>query len=146
MKKVINGSLYNTDTANCIGSWSNNLPYNDFGWCEESLYRTKSGKYFLHGEGGAMSIYCVHSGNSTSGGEMIKPLSLPEASQWAEECLSGEEYIAEFHAVGEDGTDLYDMHIQLPREAKERLDEMKERSGKAYVQIITELILKGRGV
>ena len=64
MKKVIDGALYNTDTAQMMGDWDNGLYANDFGFCRERLYRTKSGKYFLHGEGGANSRYGEWHGNS----------------------------------------------------------------------------------
>lgn len=138
MKKVINGSLYNTDTANCVGSWSNNLPYNDFGWCEESLYRTKSGKYFLHGEGGAMSIYCVHSGNSTCGGERIKPLTYVEAKQWAEENLPTDEYLSEFGTPEE--TETTEMHIYLSAAQKAKLDRIRTSTGKPLNSIVCDII------
>ena len=57
MKKVIDGALYNTDTARCIGAWDNGYFRNDFNFCKEMLYKTKSGKSFLYGEGGPMSKY-----------------------------------------------------------------------------------------
>lgn len=84
MKKVINGKLYNTETAKCIGQWSNGLFTNDFNYCSEDLYITKSGAYFLHGDGGAMSIYSVSRGNNRGGSEEIIPLTPQDAREWAE--------------------------------------------------------------
>ena len=56
MKKVINGALYDTSTAKLLGEDSYSNP-GDFQHWVETLYRTKSGKYFLHGKGGAMTKY-----------------------------------------------------------------------------------------
>ena len=55
MKKVINSTLYNTETARKLGNWDNGR-YGSFGYCKETLYRTKSGKYFIHGEGQTVVI------------------------------------------------------------------------------------------
>jgi len=57
MKKIIKGSLYNTDTAKflgCIEPAGQNT--NDLNFFRETLYRTKSGKYFLHGEGHGVNM------------------------------------------------------------------------------------------
>ena len=51
MKKVINGKIYNTETATLIHQWDNGRR-GDFSSCEEDLYRTKKGAFFIHGEGG----------------------------------------------------------------------------------------------
>src|SRR3990172_2422569 len=69
MKKVIDGKIYNTETAELLHEWDNGMYGNDFGRCEEALYRTKKGAYFIAGEGGAMSRYARSCGsNSTCGG------------------------------------------------------------------------------
>ena len=47
MKKVINGLLYNTETAKEIGYHSENFP-GDFKYVCETLYKKKTGEYFLH--------------------------------------------------------------------------------------------------
>lgn len=101
-KKIINGKLYNTETATLVGEWWNNYPTNDFNYCEENLYRKHTGGYFLCGEGGPLSQYSESYGNNSWGyGEEITPLSEQEAMQWAEERLSADEYIALFGEVEE---------------------------------------------
>ena len=96
MKKVIDGALYDTSTAKLLGEDSYSNP-GDFQHWVETLYRTKSGKYFLHGKGGAMTTYAVCvSQNEWSGGEKIIPLDLDSAQKWAEEHLDGDEYIRAF--------------------------------------------------
>lgn len=59
MKKIINNKLYNTDTANSLIYWYNDLPSNDGYYYAEELYIKKTGEYFLYGEGGALSPYAA---------------------------------------------------------------------------------------
>jgi hypothetical protein len=37
MKKVVDGKLYDSETAEKIHSWSNGLDSGDFSWCRETL-------------------------------------------------------------------------------------------------------------
>ena len=96
MKKIINGKMYNTETAKCVGSDQYLYP-GELYYCCETLYRKRNGEYFLHGEGGPASKYNVEVGeNSWSGGEKIIPMDIHEAKEWAEEYIDAEEYVAEF--------------------------------------------------
>ena len=102
MKKIIDGKLYNTETATHIVDWDNGLYCNDFGWCEESLYVTKKGAYFIHGEGGAMSCWSTPCGsNGTCGGGGIRVLTKAEALQWCEDRDVDGDTIAEHFEVQE---------------------------------------------
>jgi hypothetical protein len=103
MKKVIDGLMYNTETAHCVGSWDNGRYGNDFYACEETLYKTKKGNYFIYGIGGAASRYARSCGqNTTCGSSDIIPLSSGEAQRWAEEHLSGDGVEKEFAATIEE--------------------------------------------
>ena len=52
MKKIINGKLYDTSTAHLVGEWDNQL-YGNPDYAAESLYRKRTGEFFLrHGGGG----------------------------------------------------------------------------------------------
>ena len=85
MKKTINGLTYNTDTAAEIAANSNGHYRNDFAYCEETLYKTKKGNFFLFGTGGAMSKYSEAMGNnSRCGGSGITPLTKEQALEWCE--------------------------------------------------------------
>lgn len=93
MKKVINGSRYDTDTAKRIGVWESDQDYVGLSHVEEALYRTKAGKYFLHGIGNAASAYAVRKADGWSApGEKILPLSEPAAHQWAEQHLDADSF------------------------------------------------------
>lgn len=85
MKKIIDGRVYNTETAECIATWSNHYYRNDFHHCEESLYRTKKGAWFVAGEGGPLSKYARPcGGNGSCGGDGLEPISAKEAQEWLE--------------------------------------------------------------
>ena len=103
MRKIINNKVYDTDTATWIGLSDNGHEYNDSAYSGETLYRKRTGEYFLHGEGGPMTSYAVRTGsNNWRGSERITPIPYAAARQWAEEHLSADAYEAEFGAVTED--------------------------------------------
>ncbi len=85
MKKIIDGKRYDTETATEVANWRNGYNTADFNYCEESLYVTTNGKFFLVGEGGAFSKYATHHGNSSGAGSDLVPLRKCEAREWLEE-------------------------------------------------------------
>lgn len=96
MKKIINGKLYNTETATCVGFGQYSEP-KDYEYWREELYRKKNGEYFLYGEGGPYSRYSRTVGLAEwSSGKTIRLMDVSEAKKWAEMYLDGEAYIAEF--------------------------------------------------
>ena len=124
MKKVINGKTYDTTTATRLGWWSVGEFVTDLNYSAETLYRKKTGEYFLHGEGGAMSRYATAQGPSSwGGGERIMPMSPEEARAWAEEHLTGEEYEEVFGTVEEEPATAV-VSISLPTELRAKLDTM----------------------
>lgn len=134
MKKVISGALYDTETAKLLGEDSYSTP-RDFAHWRETLYRTKSGKYFLHGEGGAMTKYAVSVGqNEWSGGEKIIPLDLDSAQKWAEEHLDGDECIKAFGEPEERTT------VMILAATKAKLSDIKAKTGKSFGDIIAEAV------
>lgn len=103
MKKIINGKMYNTETAKELGSWANSGGWRDFSHMEETLYQKRTGEFFLYGEGGPMTKYAVSSGQNTwSGGSKIIPLTWDSAKEWAEKHLDADEYEAIFGEISED--------------------------------------------
>lgn len=137
MKKVIQGVLCDTSTAKHLGSASY-LGVRDFAHWSEELYRTKSGKYFLYGEGGPASRYAVTIGqNEWSGGEKIQLLSRETAMKWAEEYLDGDEYIAAF---GDPEETEKAMSVVLPLKTRERLEVLKAETGMTFSEIIARAV------
>lgn len=107
MKKVINGRLYDTNTAIEIGSWENGANYMDVNYVIETLYKTHNGEYFLYAFGyafgGPNNIYANRCGfNGKCSGSMIALLTEDEARKFAEEKLTADEYLSEFKLQNED--------------------------------------------
>lgn len=104
MKKIINGKMYNTETAKCVGAWHNGHYTTDIYYVSEDLYQKNNGEFFLYGEGGPMSRYSKRSGENWGGGEDIIPLSYKEAQEWAEKRLDADDYEKIFGEIPEDDT------------------------------------------
>lgn len=138
MKKVINGKVYDTDTAREVGCFDSGAGDRLFGW-SETLYVKRTGEYFLFGEGGPGSKYSVRTGvNNTTGSAKIFPLSYNDARKWAEDNLGGDEYIAEFGAIGEDDTNVK-LTLYLPASTIERAKRKVAQDGttlSAYVEAL----------
>ncbi len=93
MRAIIDGFRYDTDKAELVGEYDNLHKgvdsFTDFGYWEAGLYRTpKTGRYFLAGEGGAMTRFARPAGNnSMGGGSRIIPMREDEAFDWAQSYL-----------------------------------------------------------
>lgn len=82
-KKVIDGRIYNTETADLVAAWEPMADTRNFNYICESLYRTKRGNWFLHGEGGAASRYSEGTRDGMRGwGSDISALTSDEAMEW----------------------------------------------------------------
>lgn len=146
MKKVIRGRLYDTATAEFIGDVSGGAEFpSDFNYWSESLYRKKTGEYFLYCYGGALSQYAEHCGSNSGSGERIKPMSLEEAQAWGEKNMDGDAYINEFGEPEEDYTKK-PITLNLPQIAIDKLKAYAVKNEKSASAVVAELIenyLKG---
>jgi hypothetical protein len=84
MKKIIDGKMYNTETAILVAEYNNGFGCGDFHYVCEELYITKKGAFFLYCEGGALSKYSDTNGNSSWGICKIIALNEDEAYEWLE--------------------------------------------------------------
>lgn len=102
MRKIINGKMYNTETAEEI-DWRENMTNpGDYGYYKETLYRKKTGEFFLRGKGNAASMYAeVQADRMRSPGEKIVPLAIKEAMVWVENYSDADTYIDLFGEVEE---------------------------------------------
>ena len=105
MKKIINGKKYDTDTAREMAYWDNGAGVHDFNLVEKTLYRKKTGEFFLYIYGGPDTEYAKEdpAGYSWTGGERIEPLSFEAGMKFAEENMDVDEYEKEFGEVSEGG-------------------------------------------
>ena len=139
MKKIINNKLYDTTTAQLVGSWDNNMG-GTFDYAAESLYRKRTGEFFLHGEGGARSRYATHCGNDSWGsGEAIIPLTWEAARQWAEEHLDADEYQAAFGQIAEDDSRTV-VTLSLATSSLEKAKRAASQKGMSLSAYIESLI------
>ncbi len=96
MKQIINGRMYNTDTATHVASYSNGCGKGDFHNIDEGIYIKKTGEWFLDGSGGAMTKYAEQDGDGWCGGRKIIPFTEDEAKEWLSKHNRVDEYIKYF--------------------------------------------------
>lgn len=138
MRKVIKGKLYDTATATKVAEYENMADVRNFHWFCTTLYRKRTGEYFLHGEGGAMSPYGRSCGqNEWCGGESIRPLTYDDAREWAETYLNADEYEAEFGIPDEDAE--HDLHVIVSEAAWQSISRAATRDGATIRAIIERL-------
>lgn len=138
MKKIIRGKKYDTDTAKKVADITNGYPVNDFHYFSEELYLKKSGEFFLHGEGGALSKYSGRDGDMMCYGEKIVPLSLEEAAAWCEKHTDVEVYEGLFGEIAEDDSRTT-LTISL---SVSDLEIMRRRAREAGVRIGEYIVAK----
>lgn len=137
MRKVIKGKLYDTEKAAMVAEWRDGYP-SDFRYTCETLYRKRTGEYFLHGEGGPLSPYAESCGqNQWQGGETIRPLFYDEARDWLERHGTAEEYEAEFGIPDEDAE--HDLHIIVSEIAWQAISRAAASEGVAVRAVIERL-------
>lgn len=128
MKKVISGARYDTDTAKCLGGAFANCPRSDFNYWECDLYRSKTGKHFLH----RRSFGFRHSDGATGWGEEILPITEDAARAWAEQNLTADKYEAAFGVPTEEAR----FTVVLPEPLLAKLDARKEAQHASRSEIV----------
>lgn len=139
MKKIINGKLYDTETARELGvdSYANS---GDFNHWAERLYQKRTGEFFLYGEGGPMTKYAVSVGqNSWSGGEKIIPLNVDAARKWVEEHLDADDYEAIFGLPDEDAEPVA-VHLILPAQLVAAARQRVAEEGSTLVSVVEKAL------
>lgn len=136
MKKIINGKLYDTETAKEIAERSHGEGPRDFHYYSETLYKKRTGEYFLYGYGGPMSRYARTVGqNQWSGGERIEPLSYDSAREWAEKNMDADDYMAEFGPVSEEGERIT-LSVSLDSATADRIRREAQEKGVSVSALI----------
>lgn len=82
MRKIINGRIYDTETARKLFEADNDEMYSSpFHVCE-TLYRTRTGYYFLHGVCGYLSAFSRTAAFAKVHSENIKIITETDAIEW----------------------------------------------------------------
>lgn len=138
MNKVINGKRYDTDKAEEVGRWDNGLAWGDLDYYGETLYKKRTGEFFLHREGGARSVLAKADGTGLVGGEDVLPLPYGEAQNWAERRLDADEYADLFGEPEDEGTAA--LNFIVSSAAKAKLERESSKRGCTQSQVIEELL------
>lgn len=134
MYKVIGGKRYDTETAQEMGKQG--YDYGNAHDVEETLYRKKTGEYFIYGCGGALSRYAEPAdGGGTIWGESIQPISEQYAREWVEEYLDGEDYDRIF-GEPEETEELRRASISMPPELYDKLAARAETDGATVSAVV----------
>lgn len=139
MKKIINGKVYDTETAERVAWWDNDYRPGDFAYVEEELYRKKTGEFFLYGSGGPHTQYAEWHGNSGGSGERIIPLTYEEATKWAEEKLDGDDYEKIFGEVSEDDSKVK-VTFNISGTAADKLRRSADKAGLSLSEYLDKVI------
>lgn len=96
MKKVVNGKLYDTKSAELFCEYSFSNP-GDFKHVYEALYKSPNGQFFIEYSGGASSEYGVCCGqNEWSGSSGIRLVSNDDAKEFIEEHGTADDFLMAF--------------------------------------------------
>ena len=107
MKQIINGKVYDTETAEQIASHGSMVDQGDFYALAETLYKDPSGEYFLHCQGGAATQYAKQTNEGTTYGEEMQVLTKEEALDWCEErSINADSIIEEFADILENADSI----------------------------------------
>jgi hypothetical protein len=141
--------VYNTETAKPLGSFYHGTVSDNF-YYHETLYKKKTGEYFLYGEGQAGSKYARPAYGDTEaweGGEDIIPLTFDQAKKWFEKAndddsdeATSEVYDREFGQI-KDGGKMVKTSVALHEVAYQKLQRIARQQGIPRQQVIENLIM-----
>lgn len=139
MKQVVNGKTYDTEKAGLIGVFESKT--GTYSWTIETLYRKRTGEFFLHGKGSALSKYTKNKGNNEwTDGEDIIPLTFEVAKKWTRENLHEDIYNTSFgHSNEEDKKKTISMSIRASAHQKAKIEA--SRQGISVSEYVENLII-----
>ena len=138
MNKIINGKRYDTEKAQKIYYSDNGHMTTDFEYCAETLYRKKTGEFFLYCEGGPNSRYGEWHGNTGGWGEQLKPLSFAQADTWAQENMTADEYSKVFEISEDESTEL--VGVRMEKSVADKLRRMAAMEAITLGEVIKRLL------
>lgn len=124
MKRIINGKVLNTDTAKMIATIIIDKEKDII----ESLYRTKSGTYFIY------SVFPKSNIGKLDMSEEIVLISYAQADEWAKKHLTESEY-NDWFGTGSD--ESVTITVNITKEIYNVLKKEKELTGETYGDIIS---------
>lgn len=130
MKKIINGKVYDTNTAKEICCKEPIEYQNDLYYSCKTLYRKKTGEFFFN-------IFSNQSGNK------IEPISFNDAKSFVEEYGTAEQYEALFGEPDESG-EAVTLGLQVSAAAAAKLKQEAARLGIPQGKLLERCILEAK--
>ena len=132
MAKIIKGKRYNTGSAIAVGYWYSKFPNDCY---TETLYRKKTGEYFLHRTGNNLGYTAD---GASCHGELIIPLSNEVARQWAKEKISADGYEMEFGDKPSDS--ISHLSFRVSHTEAEKLKQYALKHNKSQLTVVRDYI------
>lgn len=136
MEKRIGGKRFNTETARKVGQWDNNASDKPKAYCMvETLYKKKTGEYFLHYLVGALLPVGREEDTLI---EAISPMTEEAARAWAEQKLDSDDVARIF---GIDGSDQFEpIYAAIPTSLKKEMDHVRKETGETTKEFLSRAI------
>ena len=141
MNKIINGKRYDTEKAKEIHCWQNAWDIRSVNYLEETLYRKRTGEFFLYTPCVSAKSAHRYCGNEMAhdGMRTIIVLSYDQAKEWMEENAAADQYEAVFGPVDEEAGNQ-PITLSLPAAAKARLKAMSSKTGETQSAIVAAML------
>lgn len=129
MKKIICNKVYDTDTAQLIKQADHDNITSSEGSCKQSLYRKRTGDYFLYVSGARTdTFHNLHLNDAKHDRERhIYPLTYEQARSWAEEEMTADEWLAIFEPAEDDSLTALNLTLSAATVSKFRLSAQQQQ-------------------
>lgn len=129
MKKIIKNKVYDTDTAQLIKQADHPNITNGEGSCKQSLYRKKTGDYFLFVDGARTDVFhnLALDNNAHDRESHIYPLTYEQARAWAESEMTADEWLENFEPVEDDSLTAFNLTLSASAVSKFRLAAQRQQ-------------------
>lgn len=129
MKKIIGNKVFDTDTAQLIKRADHDNIRNGEGKCKQSLYRKRTGDYFLYVSGARTgTFHNLHLNDAKHDRERhIYCLTYEQARAWCEAEMSAEEWLENFEPTEDDSLCPLNLTLSAAAVSKFRLSAQQQQ-------------------
>lgn len=129
MKKIINNKVFDTDTAKLIKQADHDNIKSSEGSCKQSLYRKRTGDYFLCVSGARTdTFHNLHLDAQTHDRERhIYCLTYEQARAWCEAEMTAEEWLENFEPAEDDSLCPLNLTLSASAVSKFRLSAQQQQ-------------------
>lgn len=129
MKKIIGNKVFDTDTAQLIKRADHDNITSSEGKCKQSLYRKRTGDYFLCVSGARTdTFHNLHLADVKHDRERhIYPLTYEQTRSWAEAEMTADEWLAIFEPAEDDSLCPLNLTLSAAATSKFRLAAQRQQ-------------------